>query len=75
MTGFLQSGFLKLQLFPGSIAEDVRSEIDEAEFKKWSITESDRTWIPLTLPQGPATSKLLQTIEAVRTQTLDRGCY
>ncbi|KAL9592647.1 MAG: hypothetical protein Q9179_006504 [Wetmoreana sp. 5 TL-2023] len=64
MKSFLETGFLKLQLYPGYIAEAACNEIDEAEYKKWlTKMDSDRTWVPLTFPKGPATDELLQTIE------------
>ncbi|KAL8650216.1 MAG: hypothetical protein Q9210_003959 [Variospora velana] len=64
MTGFVESGFLKIRLFSGHIAEAARTEIDEAEYKTWlAIKDSDRTWVPLTMPKGPAMASLFQTLE------------
>lgn len=68
MSSFMTSGFLQMHLFPGHLAEAAISEIDEAEYKEWVTKESDKIWIPLSLPDGPATAYLRQTVDKVNTR-------
>lgn len=68
MVSFRDTGFLKIRLFSPELANAALAEVDRAETDRFMAEASERTWIALTLPDGPATTRHRETIESVRVQ-------